>query len=103
MFCESYNIEYLDLSNFNTEKVTDMQIMFNRCFKLKKIKGINNYNTENVTNMEAIFRECNEIKILDLTNFNTTNVSDMTLMFNKCYKLKEIKGIKYLIQLMLLI
>ena len=33
-------LEYLDLSNFNTSNVTNMGWMFNNCFKLKQIKGI---------------------------------------------------------------
>ena len=38
------NIISLDLSNFNTENVTDMASMFAGCSKLKEIKGINNFN-----------------------------------------------------------
>ena len=38
-------LEYLDLSNFNTSNVTDMTGMFIECYKLKKIEGINNFNT----------------------------------------------------------
>ena len=94
--------------------------MFNRCRKLKEIKGINNFNTSNAIVMNFMFQECNELKSLDLSNFNTSkiismckmfnecfeleylnlsnfdtnNVTDMKCMFYKCYKLKEIKGIK---------
>ena len=67
--------------------------MFNKCYKLKEIKGINQFNTNNVTNMKAMFGECNELISLDLSNFNTSKVTDMEGMFNKCHKLKEIKGI----------
>ena len=70
-----------------------MSFMFNECYKLKEIKGLNNFNTNNVTNMKAMFQLCNEIISLDIYNFNTLNVSDMSYMFNKCEKLKEIKGI----------
>ena len=45
--------------------------MFNKCYKLKEIKGINKFNTNQVTNMTAIFNECNELENLDLSNFNT--------------------------------
>ena len=50
------NIIYLDLSNFNTSKVTEMSFMFNNCNKLKEIKGINKFNTNQVTNMKAMFQ-----------------------------------------------
>ena len=67
--------------------------MFNKCFKLKEIKGIEYFNTNNVINMNSMFQCCNELEYLNLSNFNTSNVTDMGWMFNKCSKLKEIKGI----------
>ena len=44
MFQECNELEYLDLSNFNTSNVEDIGFMFNECYKLKEIKGINNVN-----------------------------------------------------------
>ena len=93
IFHECCELEYLDLSDFNTSKVSDMGWMFNECHKLKEIKGINNFDTCNAINMTTMFQECYELEYLDLSNFNTSNVEDMRFMFNKCYKLKEIKGI----------
>ena len=83
----------LDLSNFDTSKVNNMEFMFNKCSKLKKIKGINKFNTTQVTNMKAMFQECKELDYLDLSNFDTSKVNDIGRMFCECYKLKEIKGI----------
>ena len=93
MFYECSLMEELNLSNFDSSNVTDMEAMFNECHKLKEIKGINNFNTFKVTKMKAMFNECNELEYLDLSNFDTSNVTDMEAMFNKCHKLKEIKGI----------
>ena len=93
MFQECNELEYLDLSNFNTSNITDMTCMFNLCNKLREIKGINNFTTNKVTNMNAMFQECNELKYLDLSNFNTSNITDMGCMFNLCHNLKKIKGI----------
>ena len=62
--------------------------MFNNCNKLKEIKGIEKFNTNKVADMNALFQACNEIEYLDLSNFNTSNVKNMALMFNKCHKLK---------------
>ena len=84
MFQECDELIYLDLSNFNTSKVTAMNHMFNKCHKLKEIKGINNFNTNNVTKMTAMFKQCNELIYLDLSTFNTSQVIDMSWMFNKC-------------------
>ena len=43
--------------------------MFNECYKLKEIKGINNFNTSNVINMSRIFFRCKELENIDLSNF----------------------------------
>ena len=93
MFQGCIELEYLDLSNFNTTNVTDMGWMFYECHKLKEIKGINNFNTINVNNMRGMFNKCKELEYLDLSNFNTSNVTNMENMFNECHKLKKIKGI----------
>ena len=93
MFQKCDELEYLNLSNFNTLNVNKMKCMFNSCGKLKEIKGINKFITNNVTDMEGLFQKCNCLKYLYLSNFNTSNASNMKNMFNKCNKLKEIKGI----------
>ena len=119
MFQNCTELEYLDLTNFNTCNTTDMEFMFNGCHKLKEIKGIHSFNTINVTNMAGMFRKCTDLKNLDVSNFNTlntinfnsmfqecfeleyldisnfniSNATDMENMFNHCHKLKEIKGI----------
>ena len=93
MFFNCPELEYLDLSSFNTINANDMSFMFKKCFKLKEIKGINTFNTINVTNMICMFSLCSELEFIDLSNFNTINVNNMSFMFQKCYKLKQIKGI----------
>ena len=57
--------------------------MFNECYKLKQIIGINNFITNNVINMNTMFCSCKELEYLYLTNFNTLNVTDMSFMFDK--------------------
>ena len=93
MFQDCNELEYLDLSNFNTSYANNMKQMLSGCKKLKEIKGINNFDTSQVIDMNSMFQDCNELEYLDLSNFNTSNVNDMGFMFDKCYKLKEIKGI----------
>ena len=93
------NIISLDFTKFNTENVDNMELMFNECYKLKEIKGINKFNTRKVTDMSAMFQGCYELEYLDLSNFDTTKVIDYSCMFSDCNKLKEIKGInKFIIK-----
>jgi len=70
----------LDLSNFDTSKVTDMIYMF--CFsKATEIKGLENFNTSKVTNMSMMFSN-SAATSLDLSSFDTSNVTNMSMMFS---------------------
>ena len=96
MFQNCNELEYLDLSIFDTSNITDMSCMFNEYTKLKEIKGIkgiNNFVTKQVTNFSGMFQNCCELEKLNMPNFDTPNAMDMSFMFNECKKLKEIKGI----------
>ena len=45
------NIEYLNLSSFNTQNVTNMEKMFFNYNNLKELNLPSSFNTQNVTNM----------------------------------------------------
>ena len=61
-FEKNTNIISLDLSNFNTSNVTNMSWMFNKCYKLKEIKGINIIKNIQNINKDGIFDECTKLK-----------------------------------------
>ena len=88
LFEDCSNLISIDFSNFESKNVNNMSFMFNECYKLKEIKGIDKLDTSNVNNMSTMFQECYEIEYLDLSNYNTENVKDISWMFNKCHKLK---------------
>ena len=48
-----------------------MSWMFNKCYKLKKIKGINNFNINKVTKMESMFNACKNLTNLDKSKFKS--------------------------------
>jgi len=95
LFHNCYEIEYLDLSNFDTSNVTDIGDMFNKCYKLKYINGLNNFNTHKVSIMSNMFLYCKEIENLDLSNFYTSNVTNMSKMFKGCHNLKSLNLLKF--------
>jgi len=70
-----------------------MRGMFNKCYKLKEIKGLNTFITNKVSDMSYMFGYCFELEYLDLSNFDTSNVINMAGMFTECNKLKNIKGL----------
>ena len=60
MFAKCNELEELDLSNFNTSKVTNMECMFYNCFNLKIL---------NLLKFD-IKSECNKRNIFHLINKN---------------------------------
>ena len=71
----------LDLTSFNTSKVTNMRFMFTRC-NVQSL-DLSSFNTSRVTNMDYMFQNC-KAQSLDLSSFNTSNVTDMDSMFINC-------------------
>ena len=61
------------------------------CSSLTNI-NLSNFNSQNVTNMNNIFSGCSSLTKINLFNFNTQNVTDMSRMFNGCSSLKG-KGV----------
>ena len=86
MFCKCKDITEIDLSNFDTSKVTDMGSMFYDCSSLSSI-DLSNFNTSKVTDMGGMFSGCSSLSSIDLSNFNTSKVTDMGLMFSGCSSL----------------
>ena len=88
MFDGCSSLINLDLSNFNTQNVTNMRGMFHGRNSLENI-DLSYFNTQNVINMEGMFYGCNSLKNIDLSNFNTQNVNNMEKMFFGCKSLKK--------------
>ena len=89
MFQNCYDLTSLDVTNFNTEKVTDMCRMFFGCHKLTSL-NVSKFNTTEVTDMSDMFEDCYALTSLDLTNFNTAKVKNMLFMFFGCSALTTI-------------
>ena len=73
------NLASLDLSHFNTVKVTTMANMFQNTPWLTSL-NLTNFNTANVTSMSAMFHSAGFTSV-DLSMLNTIKVTDMSLMF----------------------
>lgn len=116
MFSKCTSLETLDLSSFNTEKVTSMATMFENSKNLRSIKlpkgfigssvtdlyamfrgcesltelDLSSSNAEKVTNMMEMFSGCNALSILNLSGFKTGALTDMHSLFNNCHSLKSL-------------
>ena len=67
MFCFCSSLKELNLSNFNTNKVTNTSFMFYKCSSLKEL-NLSNFNTDNVTNMRWMFSNCSDELKLKIRN-----------------------------------
>ena len=88
LFYNCYDLESIDISNFNTTNVVDMRRMFYGSH-LTSI-DLSHFNTSNVEYMEEMFRYNDNLKSLDLSNLNTTSVTHMTHMFYYCESLQSL-------------
>ena len=89
MFYICSSLTSLDVTHFNTAKVTDMRYMFSSCSSLTSL-DVTNFNTANVANMSYMFSGCSSLTSLDVTHFNTANVTNMSGMFNSCSALTSL-------------
>ena len=60
MFYECFDIISIDLSNFDTSSVTNMEFMFSCCSSLTSL-DLSNFNTQKVTDMKNMFYNCNSL------------------------------------------
>ena len=90
MFSSCTSLETLDLSSFNTEKVTNMVTMFENSKHLRSLKLPKGFIGSSVTNLNAMFRDCESLTELDLSGSNSENVKDMSEMFYGCRALSKL-------------
>ena len=70
-----YGIAFRRTDRFN------MSGMFSFCSSLTSL-NLSNFNTNNVTDMRYMFSDCSSLTSLNLSNFNTNNVTNMSKMFS---------------------
>lgn len=86
MFESCYNLQ--KIVGLDTSGMTNMSNMFSSCYSLKEIPFLN---TENVTNMSNMFNRCYNIK--EIPYLDTSKVTNMSSMFNGCCNLNKITNL----------
>ena len=81
MFLGMSNLTSLNLSNFDTSQVTNMSSMFGFMSNLTSL-NLSNFDTSQVTNMAGMFFNILLLTTLDFSSFNTSKVTSMSNMFN---------------------
>lgn len=90
MFSSCTSLETLDLSSFNTEKVTNMVTMFENSKHLRSLKLPKGFIGSSVTYLNATFKGCESLTELDLSGSNSENVTNMSEMFHGCKALSKL-------------
>ena len=89
MFYNCSSLISLNLSNFDTSNIINMNSIFYNCSSLTSI-NISNFNTSKVVNIISMFNGCSSLTSVDLSTFNTTKLKNITNLFNNCIKLSYI-------------
>jgi surface protein len=87
MFKGCNSLKSLNLSNFDTSKVTDMNSMFEGCYSLVSL-DLNDFNTQNVLYMNRMFYNCLNLKSLYFHNISSDSLGTMQHMFYNCSNLE---------------
>ena len=80
MFCYMINLTSLNLSNFDTSQVINMAYMFNGMHNLTNLE-LSNFDTSKVAYMAYMFNGVSKLTSLNLSSFNTSQVKNMGYMF----------------------
>ena len=94
MFRNMSSLISLNLSNFDTSKVTNMSYMFFNTSSLALL-NLSNFDTSQVMNMDSIFRRMTNLTTIDLSNFDTSKVTDMSSMFSDMHNLTTLNLSKF--------
>ena len=63
--------------------------MFNECTRLTSL-DLSSFNTSKVTCMYGLFNNCKKLTSLDLSNFDISEETDISCMFDGCDSLKTV-------------
>ena len=92
MFASNRSLTDIDLSSFNTSKVTDMSIMFRGCEKLRDVNDIceESFDVSNVKDMSGMCQGCKSLEWVGFGyNWDTSRVTNMASMFADCESLEK--------------
>ncbi len=73
MFNDCRSIKFLDVSSFTTSGVVEFSQIFEACWSLEEIKGLENWDTANGKTFDQTFLSCGSLKELNLSSFDTRN------------------------------
>ncbi len=89
MFWGCSSLTPLDVSGWDTSKVTSMRYMFKGCSSLTSL-DVSGWDTSKVTGMGNMFWGCSSLTSLDVSGWDTSKVTSMGYMFWGCSSLTSL-------------
>ena len=89
MFYQSKNLEFINFTNFNTPSLLDMSYMFYNCQKITSL-DLSSFETSKVTNMISLFNYAENLEYINISNFDTSSVTNMKYLFMGCSKITSL-------------
>ena len=80
LFYDCINLEFIDLSSFNTNNVIDMSYMFKSCKGLKYL-DISNFTPNNIITIYSMFSEMDSLIYLNMYSFEINNQTNTDSSF----------------------
>ena len=78
MFKNCSSLLNININNFNTENLKEINYMFYGCSSLKSL-DLSSFNIENQIKMEYIFYHCNKLEYLDISSIKNISGANNTL------------------------
>ena len=90
MFADCYNLKNVNFTGWNTPSWRIMDAMFNNCEAMESI-DVSSFDTANVTEFSQVFEACYSLKeIIGLDKWVTTSGHDYAEMFSGCTSLTKL-------------
>ena len=89
MFRDCSALQSIDVSNWNTQALVGAGCMFYQCSSLQSL-DVSNWNTQALTNGYYMFAECSSLQSLDVSNWNTQALTSGSGMFSGCSSLQSL-------------
>ena len=90
MFYGCETLTEIDISGFDTSAVTSFSQMFQNCYALSTIVGLDALNTTSATSFYRMFTNCKALTAIDISGFDGSKITDTTGMFSTCTALTTI-------------
>ena len=91
VFYNVFALNYVDVTGWDTSKVTTFVNMFNGCRDIIEIIGIEDFDISSTTTLQGMFSGCYELQELNLSKWESTDkLTSLNGTFNNCQSIKEL-------------